>query len=198
VKRCVHRSGVVTIIGQDGLNASTVKMCNQTSLACARPGVTALPPEKLGRLGSRLAQYTVVWSTLRFDVANRLDLLSDQLELYRRGVTNAPRPQCCPPPFDEANNWMHEYPTAYVIPMGEGQSTAFPRRRRMHRPSGAGGYSRPRDDGRRTRSSPALTASADRRLFLARSAAIVAGLAAVGTTGYGMTSAFGAPVVCND
>jgi len=35
----------------------------------------------------------------------------------------------------------------------------------------------------------------DRRLLLARSAAIVAGLAAVGTTGYGVSSALGAPVV---
>jgi uncharacterized protein len=42
---------------------------------------------------------------------------------------------------------------------------------------------------------PAPTTNTDRRLFLARSAAIVAGLAAVGTTGYGMTRAFRAPVV---
>ena len=103
-----------------GLNASTVEMCNQTDQDCALPGTT-LPPEKLGRLGSRLAQYTVSWSTLLYDLANRHDLLADQLEFYRRGVTNAPRPDCCPPPFDQANNWMHEYPTAFVIPMGTGQ-----------------------------------------------------------------------------
>jgi hypothetical protein len=103
-----------------GLNASTVEMCNQTSQACAVDGAT-LPPEKLGRLGSRLAQYAVTWSTLLFDVANRSELMLDQLEFYRRGVANAPRPECCPPPFDEANNWMHEYPTAYVVPMGAGQ-----------------------------------------------------------------------------
>jgi hypothetical protein len=103
-----------------GLNASTVEMCNQTSQACAVEGTT-LPADKLGRLGARLAQYAVTWSTLGFDVANRRDLLSDQLEFYRRGVVNAPRPDCCPPPFDEANNWMHEYPTAYIIPMGADQ-----------------------------------------------------------------------------
>ncbi len=103
-----------------GLNASTVEMCNQTDLDCALPGTT-LPPERLGRLGARLAQYQVTWSTLQFDLANRHDLLADQLEFYRRGVTNAPRPDCCPPPFDQANNWMHEYPTAFVIPMGAGQ-----------------------------------------------------------------------------
>ncbi len=103
-----------------GLNASTVEMCNQTDQDCALPGTT-LPNDRLGRLGSRLAQYATTWSTLLFDVANRGDLLHDQLEFYRRGVTNAPRPDCCPPPFDEANNWMHEYPTAFVIPMGDGQ-----------------------------------------------------------------------------
>jgi predicted MPP superfamily phosphohydrolase len=42
---------------------------------------------------------------------------------------------------------------------------------------------------------PAAEADAGRRLFLARSVAIVAGLTAVGTTGYGMTVALGAPVI---
>src|SRR5262245_9923703 len=103
-----------------GLNASTVEMCNRTDQNCALPGVT-LPPERLGRLGSRLAQYMVSWSTLQYDLGNRHDMLADQIEFYRRGVTNAARPHCCPPPFDHANNWMHEYPTAFVIPMGTGQ-----------------------------------------------------------------------------
>jgi Zinc carboxypeptidase len=90
-----------------GLNASTVEMCSNTPCG--------------GRIGSRRAQYTVSWSTLLFDVAHRHDLLADELEFYRRGVTNAPRPACCPPPFDRENNWMYEYPTAYVIPLGAGQ-----------------------------------------------------------------------------
>ena len=33
----------------------------------------------------------------------------------------ARRPACCPAPFDVENNWMHEFPTAYVIPVGAGQ-----------------------------------------------------------------------------
>ena len=49
------------------------------------------------------------------------------LEIYRRGVDGAPRPACCPAPFDVANNWMHEYPKAYVIPPARG-SAATPRR----------------------------------------------------------------------
>jgi hypothetical protein len=102
-----------------GLNGSTVEMCNSTGTGCGVPGTTLDYPR--GRLGSRTAQYTVAWSTLQFDLANRHDLMHDQLEIYRRGVTGAPRPACCPPPFDAANNWMHEYPTAYVIPLGAGQ-----------------------------------------------------------------------------
>ena len=90
-----------------GLNGSTVEMCQGTSCG--------------GRVGSRKAQYVVSWSTLLFDVANRSELLHDELELYKRGIENAPRPACCPPPFDVDNNWMTEFPRAYVIPRGEGQ-----------------------------------------------------------------------------
>jgi Zinc carboxypeptidase len=102
-----------------GLNGSTVEMCNSTGTVCSVPGTTLEFPR--GRLGSRTAQYTIAWSTLLFDGANRRELMHDQLEIYRRGVTGAPRPACCPAPFDVANNWMREYPTAYVIPLGTGQ-----------------------------------------------------------------------------
>jgi hypothetical protein len=90
-----------------GLNGSTVEMCQGT--ACG------------GRIGSRKAQYVIGWSTLKYDVANRSELLHDELEIYNRGILNAPRPACCPPPFDVDNNWMTEFPRAYVIPRGEGQ-----------------------------------------------------------------------------
>jgi hypothetical protein len=107
-----------------GLNGSTVEMCSSTASdpatqrVCGAPGLTDFPR---GRAAARTAQYTVATSTLAFDIANRHDLLADQLENYRRGDAGAPRPECCPPPFDVANNWMHEYPTAYVIPLGAGQ-----------------------------------------------------------------------------
>jgi hypothetical protein len=91
-----------------GLNSSTVEMCSSVTL-CG------------GRLGARTIQEIVAWSTLEYDIANRHDLLNDELEIYRRNVANAARPPCCPPPFDVDNNWMLEYPTAYVIPHGEGQ-----------------------------------------------------------------------------
>jgi hypothetical protein len=101
-----------------GLNGSTVEMCNSTGTACGFDGSTTHPR---GRLGSKVAQYTVAWSTLLFDLQNRHDLLWDELETYRRGVTNAPRPPCCEAPFDTDGFWMREYPLAYVIPLGTGQ-----------------------------------------------------------------------------
>jgi len=107
-----------------GLNGSTVEMCSSlntnpaTQRVCGAPGLTTFP---LGRLAARLAQYTVTTSTLAFDIANRDDLMHDMLEIYRRGVAGEPRPPCCPPPFDVENNWMRDYPTAYVIPLGATQ-----------------------------------------------------------------------------
>jgi hypothetical protein len=101
-----------------GLNGSTVEMCNQTDDDCAVDGMI---PAAYGRLGARIVQEVVVWSTLGFDVEHRAELLHDELERYRRGVINAPRPECCPPPFDVDNNWMAEFPTAYIIPMGDEQ-----------------------------------------------------------------------------
>ena len=94
-----------------GLDSSTVEMC-QSVTTCG------------GRAGARLAQYVTSWSTLEYVVENREELLADELEIYRRGVANAPRPACCPPPFDVDNNWMLEYPRAYVIPRGAGQRSA--------------------------------------------------------------------------
>jgi hypothetical protein len=101
-----------------GLNGSTVEMCNSTGTACGIPGSTTHPR---GRLGAKVAQYTVAWSTLLFDLANRHELLWDELETYRRGVTNALRPACCEAPFETDGFWMREYPLAYVIPLGAGQ-----------------------------------------------------------------------------
>jgi Zinc carboxypeptidase len=101
-----------------GLNGSTVEMCNQTDEDCALPDTS---PFAYGRLGSRIIQESVIWSSLHFDIENRNELLHDELERYRRGVENEPRPPCCEPPFDIDNNWMEEFPTAYIVPMGSGQ-----------------------------------------------------------------------------
>jgi len=110
-----------------GLNGSTVEMCSSTNTGSnplMRCYLNADPdPAKnpIGRNAALLAQLVTTWSTLRYDTANRNELLHDQLEIYRRGVAGEARPACCPAPFDVENNWMHEFPTAYVVPVGTGQ-----------------------------------------------------------------------------
>jgi hypothetical protein len=104
-----------------GFDSSTVEMCNQTNFSCGLPGSTT---HQRGRLGAYLAQRMVTLSTMDFIIANRNELLDTQMEVYRRGVTAANRPACCPAPYDVNNNWMREFNTAYVIPMGAGQRSA--------------------------------------------------------------------------
>jgi hypothetical protein len=110
-----------------GLNGSTVEGCRSEStsadpLARCYLNADADPAKNpIGRNAALLAHVTTTWSTLVYDAENRNDLLHDQMEIYRRGVAGEPRPACCPAPFDVENNWMHEFPTAYVIPMGAGQ-----------------------------------------------------------------------------
>ncbi|HEX2411467.1 MAG TPA: M14 family zinc carboxypeptidase [Solirubrobacteraceae bacterium] len=100
-----------------GLDSSTVEMCDPDVDDQGNP----VDPECGGRAGSRDVQIAVQESTMTFVVGHREDMLHDELEIYRRGDVDAPRPSCCPPPFDVDNNWMLDYPTAYVIPLGEGQ-----------------------------------------------------------------------------
>jgi hypothetical protein len=104
-----------------GFDSSTVEMCNRTDFLCGLPGSTT---HQRGRLGAYLAQRMVTLSTMDFAMENRNELLTTQMEVYRRGVTGASRPACCPAPFDVNNNWMREYNTAYVIPLGAGQRSA--------------------------------------------------------------------------
>jgi hypothetical protein len=103
-----------------GLNSSTVEMCRSESPRPADPSKSGCG-SMFGRAAARVAQYVTSWSTLLYDVDNRHDLYSDMITIYQRGDTDAPRPACCPPPFDVANNWMLDYPQAYVIPRGAGQ-----------------------------------------------------------------------------
>jgi hypothetical protein len=102
-----------------GLDSSTVETCIET--LSNRPAAAWYRPCG-GRLGGREMHTTVQESTFAYVVANREEMLHDQLEMYRRGDVDAPRPECCPEPFDpEFHNWMLDYPQAYVIPVGDGQ-----------------------------------------------------------------------------
>ena len=102
-----------------GLDGSTVEMCNQTDGDCGIPG--DMIAETPGRLGAFETQYITTTSTLEYVSANRNEMLFDEAERYRRGVAGEPRVDCCEPPFDIDNNWMKEFPDAYVIPVDTGQ-----------------------------------------------------------------------------
>jgi Zinc carboxypeptidase len=105
-----------------GMNGSTVEMCEPFLDDIDGDGdVEPTDPQCGGRAGSRDVQIAVQESTLEFGSQHYAEMLADMLELYRRGDEDAPRPACCPAPFDVDNNWMHDYPKAYVIPVGEGQ-----------------------------------------------------------------------------
>ena len=102
-----------------GVDGSTLEMCNNINVD---PGCD-------GRFGSKRAQYVGFYSSAQFWIENRHALLDDQLEIFRRGVTGADRPNCCDDPLiagrnftEDHHNWMVPYLEAYVIPWeGGGQ-----------------------------------------------------------------------------
>ena len=96
-----------------GVDSSTLEMCSNINVD---PGCD-------GRFGSKRAQYVGFWSSARYWIENRNAILHDQLEIFRRGVTGAARPNCCDDPLiasreftEDQHNWMVEYPRAFVIP----------------------------------------------------------------------------------
>ena len=104
-----------------GVDGSTVEMCNDA--ACG------------GRLGSKREQYVVFYSSADFWIEHRNAILDDQLEIFRRGVTGAARPNCCDDPLvasrgftEDQHNWMVEYPKVFVIPFVGGTSETVPDR----------------------------------------------------------------------
>jgi hypothetical protein len=98
-----------------GVDGSTVEMCNNSTI----------DPECNGRFGSKRAQYLAFYSSAGFWIANRNPILHDQMEIFRRGVTDTPRVNCCDAPdilsrgfTEDQHNWMVPYPDAFVIPFG--------------------------------------------------------------------------------
>jgi hypothetical protein len=88
----------------------TVEMCDEG------PGCD-------GRFGSKRMQYVAFYSSARFWIENRDGILHDQVEIFRRGVNDAERVNCCDDPLiaergftEDQHNWMVPYPKAFVIP----------------------------------------------------------------------------------
>jgi hypothetical protein len=97
-----------------GVDSSTLEMCS------SGPGCK-------GRFGSKRAQYVGFYSSGVFWIEHRSEILHDQLEIFRRGVTSAARPDCCDNPFiaglgftEDQHDWMVPYPQAFVVPFGGG------------------------------------------------------------------------------
>ena len=110
-----------TYISLIGLDGSTVEMCSSSTPTGGCGGE--------GRLGSKKTQYVTFYSSMNYWIDNKASMMNDQIEIYRRGVTDAERPACCTNPAiasrgftEEFHNWMIPYPRAYVIPFdGAGQ-----------------------------------------------------------------------------
>lgn len=101
-----------------GVDSSTAEMCSSQAGGAGCNG----------RLGSKTAQYVTFYSSLRYWIDNRQEMMHDQLEVFRRGVAGEPRPTCCAEPTltargftEDQHHWMVPTPEAYVIPFGEGQ-----------------------------------------------------------------------------
>ena len=138
-----------------GLDSSTVEMCTSRN-----PRRTGSAPCG-GRAGARSIQTVVQESTIEFVVANRAEMLHDELEIYRRGDVDAPRPACCPDPFKpEFHNWMLDYPQGVRDP-----GRQRPAQRRRGEPARRVGAVQ-RHRGRRARAR--LSRSARRRSRRAR------------------------------
>ena len=99
-----------------GPDSSTLEMCS-SGAGCN------------GRFGSKRAQYIGFYSSADFWLDNRSPMMKDQIEMFRRGVADADRSQCCFNPLliargfnEDQHNWMVPYPKAFVIPFnGDGQ-----------------------------------------------------------------------------
>ena len=115
-----------------GIDSSTSEMCQQNSGA-PLPGTCAnLQGTTNGRLGSKLDQYEVFWSSVHYWTPNRVEMMNDQLEVFRRGVTDAARVACCDGTtadgtslhdlgfWADQQDWMVPYPKAFVIPFASG------------------------------------------------------------------------------
>jgi Zinc carboxypeptidase len=92
-----------------GVDNSTVEMCDDAKCG--------------GRLGSKREQYLTFYSSADYWSRHRGAILHDQIEIFRRGVTAATRPNCCDDQLiasygftEDQHNWMVEYPEAFLIP----------------------------------------------------------------------------------
>ncbi|MCK0113843.1 succinylglutamate desuccinylase/aspartoacylase family protein [Ornithinimicrobium sp. F0845] len=88
-----------------------------------------LPEEELHRrsaINTNIA-HAAITSSIGYVQANRAELLADQIEIFRRGVTGAEPVEVTDELFPEIGPedvYLTEYPRAYIIPVGDEQRSA--------------------------------------------------------------------------
>jgi hypothetical protein len=114
-----------------GADSSTSEMCSNNT-GGNLPGICRPGGATNGRLGGKLDQYEVFWSSVHYWTPVRNEMMHDQLEIFRRGVTGADRVPCCDGTTREGvslhdlgfwadqHDWSIPYPTAFVIPFASG------------------------------------------------------------------------------
>ena len=107
-----------------GVDSSTCEM-NRSDTLEGPPGM-----QVSGRLKAKVEQYLNFYSAATFWLDHRQAMMRDQVQMFERGVQNAPTDAnaFADSPYltglgftDDANNWMAQYPTAYIIPFGAHQ-----------------------------------------------------------------------------
>lgn len=91
-------------------------------------GAVNLPVAERARRSSlnRAAHVAAVDASLRYVAANQLAMVRDQLEVFVRGATSAepfPVEPGFVPGFGPEDQFVADYPGAYVIPVGDGQAS---------------------------------------------------------------------------
>jgi hypothetical protein len=66
------------------------------------------------------AHATAVWAAFRYAAENRLGMISDQIEMFRRGYLDMDQVSIVDQ-WGQRHDYLAEFPTAYVIPVGTGQ-----------------------------------------------------------------------------
>src|SRR5690606_28223970 len=85
-----------------------------------------LETPRLGAATSKAAHVAAVWGALKFASQNRMEMVLDQMEIFRRGFFDEPQVPIGDE-YGEQHEFLADFPEAYVIPTGSG-------RRRTWRP----------------------------------------------------------------
>src|SRR5690606_6429918 len=81
-----------------------------------------LETPRLGAATSKAAHVAAVWGALKFASQNRMEMVLDQMEIFRRGFFDEPQVPIGDE-YGEQHEFLADFPEAYVIPTGSGQAS---------------------------------------------------------------------------